>query len=777
MDPTTSHGDGKLEDKQLNGGERKESDASEGKKQKSEEVEIDVHVQESLYKEVTSWINRVSAKEQKKPKREKVKVKKKVDNISHDIRKWLKKETPVNNVESTLQDTREVKGKTNNKTTFDRKEVGNVNEEIDKDQEKSRERQDRKARVDEKEEPLFREETGDTREVTRKVRELSVNEKEAPLCREENEDTREVIRKEREVRVNDKEKHLLREEKGDTRRVTRKDKELRDSDEEEPFNGEINGDTREVIRNYGKASLSDNEKQRVREDFADTREVQYTEGRDKNEKPISRDDDEVTRAGTKKIKELRDIDMRSRKMEDGGDVAEVMENKEERGYVNGKSIGREEGGDIREVINREVRVNNESSGRKDVCDSRKVIRVEKPSTRRIQGNGENNGSIVNYSEKRIGEKEVTSVIEDITDSKQRRENDLYEKGRKVDVDKGPPEEVLVDNGTRGLRLRRRDLQTLSGKNLLNDKILNQYVELIKKRNEADSSLPSIYSFNTFVYEVLDRLGLEEGEIKMKNWFQEDLREKDLIICPINKSLHWSMIIIEMQKKSIHYFDSLRGSRRASAAPKMMKRFIENYVKKKGEEATFRIKIRQDTPVQTNGVDCGVFALQCAERISRKCHLDFNQRDMDRMRVDMIREILEGRLDSHKEKSEHDKDGSHEGNAGKVPGSTTNKMGSKVKQGKKDGETHGSAKTRPYVKQGNKKGFETPRSTKTNNKIQPGVEKDGEASGSTRTKTSSKIHQEVKKDREPKQNKNQETGSKRNKDEKKERIDWPQASKQ
>ena len=62
-------------------------------------------------------------------------------------------------------------------------------------------------------------------------------------------------------------------------------------------------------------------------------------------------------------------------------------------------------------------------------------------------------------------------------------------------------------------------------NYLYDKILNQYVELIKKRNEADSSLPSIYSFNTFVYEVLDRLGLEEGEIKMKNWFQEDLRGK------------------------------------------------------------------------------------------------------------------------------------------------------------------------------------------------------------------------------------------------------------
>ena len=116
-------------------------------------------------------------------------------------------------------------------------------------------------------------------------------------------------------------------------------------------------------------------------------------------------------------------------MEDGGDAAEVMENKEERGYVNGQSIGSWEGGDIREVITRELIVNNQSSGRKYVGDSRNVIRVEKPANSRIQGKGENNGSIVNHSEKRTGEKEVTSVIEDNADSKQRGENVLYEKGR------------------------------------------------------------------------------------------------------------------------------------------------------------------------------------------------------------------------------------------------------------------------------------------------------------------------------------------------------------
>ena len=138
-------------------------------------MEIDVHVQETLYRDVTSWTNRMSAEEQPKiPTRGKVK--KKVDNISHDIRKWLKKETQENNVKSTLQEAREEKGKTNNRTTLARKEVGKVNKELDKDQEESSAIKDRKARFDEKEEPLFRKETEDTREVTRKVRKLSVNE-------------------------------------------------------------------------------------------------------------------------------------------------------------------------------------------------------------------------------------------------------------------------------------------------------------------------------------------------------------------------------------------------------------------------------------------------------------------------------------------------------------------------------------------------------------------------------------------------------------------------
>ena len=74
-------------------------------------------------------------------------------------------------------------------------------------------------------------------------------------------------------------------------------------------------------------------------------------------------------------------------------------------------------------------------------------------------------------------------------------------------------------------MRRYDLHTLEGTHFLNDKIVNQYLELVQQRNAADPSLPSIYALNTFVYEVLDKDGLEKGETRMDNWFHEDLRKK------------------------------------------------------------------------------------------------------------------------------------------------------------------------------------------------------------------------------------------------------------
>ena len=214
------------------------------------------------------------------------------------------------------------------------------------------------------------------------------------------------------------------------------------------------------------------------------------------------------------------------------------------------------------------------------------------------------------------------------------------------------QEVKRDNRVRGLKLTTDDLQTLDGSNWLNDMVINQYLNLIQQRNDADTSLPSMLALNTFVHNILDEDGLEEGEKRMEGWFKIDLRTKDLIICPINKNHHWTLIVIDTNRKRINYFDSLRGSRKSSGAPKLIKRFIESYYKKKGEDVVFMIKIRQDTPVQTNGVDCGVFALKCAERIAAGCILNFSQQDAKNLRLSMRREILEGKLDAERRRVQH-----------------------------------------------------------------------------------------------------------------------------
>merc|ERR1712098_873813 len=60
---------------------------------------------------------------------------------------------------------------------------------------------------------------------------------------------------------------------------------------------------------------------------------------------------------------------------------------------------------------------------------------------------------------------------------------------KVDIQRGPSNEWL----NKRLDLYRYDFQSLSGSRYLNDKIIDQYLRLIHERNEADSSLPRIYT--------------------------------------------------------------------------------------------------------------------------------------------------------------------------------------------------------------------------------------------------------------------------------------------
>ena len=215
--------------------------------------------------------------------------------------------------------------------------------------------------------------------------------------------------------------------------------------------------------------------------------------------------------------------------------------------------------------------------------------------------------------------------------------------RKVeDIQRGEGKEVLSDHG---LQLTRDDYRSLRGREYLNDKVIDQYLKHVEERNTDDTSLPKVYASTTFLYTKLKERGMDKGMEETRNWIKEDLRAKEIIFFPVNHQHHWSLIAVEINKKTVNYFDSIRGSRNSSSAPRIIKDYMERYYKDKGEEVTFRIKIRKDAPLQENSVDCGVFVCEFAERIARRSPLNFQQADLKNAREHMTEELLEGRIHS------------------------------------------------------------------------------------------------------------------------------------
>ena len=213
------------------------------------------------------------------------------------------------------------------------------------------------------------------------------------------------------------------------------------------------------------------------------------------------------------------------------------------------------------------------------------------------------------------------------------------------ISNGDKREELVNHW---LSLNKEDFRSLQGKEYINDKIIDSYMRLIQERSQSNPNLPSTYACSTFLFTKLKSLGVEEGYKQTRNWFKEDLRSKDIILFPIGMMDHWSLILVEVKTKTIHYLDSLIGSRRSSPAPGIIRKFMEVYYRDKGEAGKFKVKVRADAPVQGNGFDCGVFTCTYAERLSKGDRLDFRQGNLAQARSWMTRELLNGKLNPERD---------------------------------------------------------------------------------------------------------------------------------
>lgn len=187
-----------------------------------------------------------------------------------------------------------------------------------------------------------------------------------------------------------------------------------------------------------------------------------------------------------------------------------------------------------------------------------------------------------------------------------------------------------------ISITRRDIKTLADCNWLNDQIVNFYLSLIVERSQSDE-WPKVYAFNTLFYPKLT----SSGYAALERWTKAvDLFQKDVILIPVHSGFHWSLATIFPQEKTIRYYDS--QGRADMECLNNLKMYIEaeGKAKKKNVKARqWKLEGVENIPQQVNFYDCGMFTLQYAEHISRKCKMNFKQKDMPYYRRRMMYEIL------------------------------------------------------------------------------------------------------------------------------------------
>ncbi|XP_029011363.1 sentrin-specific protease 1 [Betta splendens] len=206
---------------------------------------------------------------------------------------------------------------------------------------------------------------------------------------------------------------------------------------------------------------------------------------------------------------------------------------------------------------------------------------------------------------------------------------------------GSPHEVLSEGF--GLSLTRKDLQTLSNLNWLNDEVINFYMNLLVERSK-DPSLPSVNTFNTFFYPKLR----SSGYSAVRRWTKKmDIFSKDILLIPVHLGVHWCLSVIDFRKKAIMYLDSMGGNN--DEACKILFEYLQQESKdKKGKELdtsgwTLHSKKRHEIPQQMNGSDCGMFTCKYADYITKDRPITFTQTHMPYFRKRMVWEILHHKL--------------------------------------------------------------------------------------------------------------------------------------
>ena len=110
-------------------------------------------------------------------------------------------------------------------------------------------------------------------------------------------------------------------------------------------------------------------------------------------------------------------------------------------------------------------------------------------------------------------------------------DDIYKK-LSLELNKGNRDDILTRHY---IPMSREDYRSLTGKNWLNDNVINEYLHLINERNKNEK-LTKVSTLDSFAFKMLES-NFEYGYDRIKNQIKEDLTESDIVLVPIHKDDH------------------------------------------------------------------------------------------------------------------------------------------------------------------------------------------------------------------------------------------------
>jgi len=246
----------------------------------------------------------------------------------------------------------------------------------------------------------------------------------------------------------------------------------------------------------------------------------------------------------------------------------------------------------------------------------------------------------------------------IKDEKKKKENDAIiaeikrslskaeVKRIKAAMNAGPDDKVVASANKDSIT--RSSLKKLRGMSWLNDEIINMYMQLLSLRDErlceANKERKPSHFFNSFFLTVL----LKDGYSGVRRWTRRakvDVFALSKIFVPVNlQNTHWCMLVVDVQRKVIQYYDSMGGSGR-SCLDTMESYMAQEHKDKRGVPIPPSLKWKKvcttdETPRQKNGSDCGVFSIMFAEFLSLDLPLEFDQSNMALFRQRIALQLLE-----------------------------------------------------------------------------------------------------------------------------------------